>query len=184
MDLIEHVDLPAAGDRARQIRSTPPIPPPCTGDLRAALAAFGSGVTVVTTRSPDGALHGATISSFASVSLSPPLVLWSQACSAGSRSAFIQADHFAVNVLAADQVALANRFAQRRFDKFDSVDIEPGIGGAPLLTGAAAHFECRRHCQYEGGDHTIFVGLVERFSHRRTPTLMVRHGRYLPSLEA
>ncbi len=137
---------------------------------------FATGVTVVTTRTIDGRLVGLTANSFNSLSLEPPLVLWSLAQSAGSLAALSDGSHYAINVLAADQKALAENFASRRADRFAGVAFDKGQGGAPLLHGAAATFECFNRSRYREGDHVIFVGEVERCSHRAGAAPLLFHG--------
>jgi len=134
--------------------------------LRDALGTFATGVTVVTTLDAQGAAVGLTISSFSPVSLHPPLILWSLVNTAASRDAFLQHPRFAVNVLAADQHALALQFASRSPDRFSGVSVEAGASGLPLLTGALAWFECRRYAEHVAGDHTIFIGEVEQVGYR------------------
>ena len=107
----------------------------------------------MTTRAADGQAVGLTVNSFSSLSLDPSLILWSLSLQSPSRPAFRQAGHFAVNVLAADQAEIASRFASRVADKFDGVGWREGLGGAPLLAGAAACFECATHGHMETGDH-------------------------------
>ena len=131
--------------------------------FRKALGSFATGVTIVTTCA-DGERFGVTANSFNSVSLDPPLVLWSLAKSAASHAAFAAAPGFAVHILAADQQDLSNRFARKGADKFAGLSLESGRAGVPLLAGCAARFECRTTYQYEGGDHIIFVGEVIDFS--------------------
>jgi flavin reductase (DIM6/NTAB) family NADH-FMN oxidoreductase RutF len=133
---------------------------------------------VVTTRCAEGRTAGVTINSFASVSLHPPLVLWSLAARAPSRVIFEAASHFAIHVLAADQRALAERFCSPATDKFAGLNAAVGLGGAPLLDGAAALFECRGRHTYPGGDHLILVGEVERYSHGSRPPIVFSGGRY------
>lgn len=135
-------------------------------EFRAALGMFATGVTIVTARAGDGRLIGLTASSFNSVSLTPPLVLWSLSRAAASMAAFSAGSHYAINVLAADQKALAERFATKGADRWSGVSFDVGAGGAPLLHGAAATFECFNRSRYEEGDHVIFVGEVERCVHR------------------
>ncbi len=147
--------------------------------LRAALGTFATGVTVVTTKAPNGQRHGLTANSFSSVSLEPPLVLWSQSLHAPSHPVFLQASHFAINILAEDQVDISGRFSRGGDDKFAGLECQEGVGGAPLLKGCAARFECRTLYRYEGGDHTIFVGAVERFERFDRRPLMFGGGRYL-----
>ena len=137
---------------------------------------FATGVTIVTARTPAGALIGLTANSFNSLSLSPPLVLWSLSQAAGSMPALSTGSHYAINVLAADQKALAERFAGRRDDRWAGVAYTEGASGAPLITGAAASFECFNRSRYEEGDHVIFVGEVERCSHRPGAAPLLFHG--------
>ena len=145
-------------------------------EFRASLAMFATGVTIVTARTPAGVLVGLTANSFNSVSLQPPLVLWSLAQGAGSMAALSTGSHYAINILAADQKALAERFASGRADRWDGVAYTEGASGAPLLDGAAAHFECFNRSRYEEGDHVIFVGEVERCGHRVGASPLLFHG--------
>src|ERR1700737_2331304 len=104
-------------------------------DFRNALGTYPTGVTIITAAGADGKPYGITCNSFASVSLNPPLVLWSLVLYSSSLTAFQNATHFAVNVLGASQQALANKFAKSADDKFVGVEWTPGLGGAPLLAG-------------------------------------------------
>ncbi|KAF1050009.1 MAG: p-hydroxyphenylacetate 3-hydroxylase, reductase component [Xylophilus sp.] len=137
---------------------------------------FVTGITVVTLRAADGRLVGLTASSFNSVSLDPPLVLWSLAHSSSSMPALQAGSHYAINVLAADQRELALQFAARGVDRFAGVAFTEGVAGAPLLAGAAATFECFSRSRYDEGDHVIFVGEVERCSHRAGAAPLLYHG--------
>lgn len=137
---------------------------------------FATGVTIVTARTPAGVLVGLTANSFNSVSLNPPLVLWSLSQRAGSMAALSTGSHYAINILAADQKELAERFASRRADRWQDVVFTEGVSGAPLLTGAAATFECFNRSRYEEGDHVIFVGEVEHCSHRPQAAPLLFHG--------
>ena len=137
---------------------------------------FATGVTIVTARAPTGALIGLTANSFNSVSLNPPLVLWSLSQGASSMSVFSTGSHYATNILAADQKELAERFASKRADRWLDVPFTEGPCGAPLLTGAAATFECFNRSRYIEGDHVIFVGEVERCSHRAGAAPLLYHG--------
>ena len=128
--------------------------------LRAALSEFATGVTIVTTTQADGTPVGLTVNSFNAVSLTPPLVLWSLDKSSRTIDAFTANDCFAVHILAADQEALAMRFASREQDRFAGLDTIAGMGGAPLIPGALACLQCRVHQQIEAGDHIIFIGWV------------------------
>jgi flavin reductase (DIM6/NTAB) family NADH-FMN oxidoreductase RutF len=145
-------------------------------EFRAALGMFATGVTIVTARTVDGSVIGLTANSFNSVSLDPPLVLWSLATAAASLQAFRAGSHYAINVLAKDQKALAERFALKGADRWAGVDFADGMGGAPLLTGAAATFECFNRSRYEEGDHVIFVGEVERCTWRAGASPLLFHG--------
>jgi len=137
---------------------------------------FATGVTIVTARTPAGVLVGLTANSFNSVSLNPPLVLWSLSQAASSMAALSTGSHYAINILAADQKELAERFASRREDRWLDVSFTEGVCGAPLLTGAAATFECFNRSRYEEGDHVIFVGEVERCGHRPGAAPLLFHG--------
>jgi flavin reductase (DIM6/NTAB) family NADH-FMN oxidoreductase RutF len=137
---------------------------------------FATGVTIVTARAADGSLIGLTANSFNSVSLSPPLVLWSLSRSAGSMAAFRTGSHYAINILSADQQSLARQFAAQGIDRFEGVAFTPGACGAPLLHGAAATFECFNRSRYEEGDHVIFVGEVESCAHRTGASPLLFHG--------
>ena len=133
--------------------------------FRSALGTFATGVTVITTRGPKGELVGNTASSFNSVSLDPPLVLWSLSRTAYSFKSYLGADHFAVNVLREGQEELSARFARSLGDKWDGIDYETWETGCPILPNALAIFECRSAYTYQGGDHVIFVGEVINFDH-------------------
>jgi flavin reductase (DIM6/NTAB) family NADH-FMN oxidoreductase RutF len=145
-------------------------------ELRDALGRFVTGVTVVTTMTPRGPL-GITANSFASVSMQPPLVLWSPARKSRRFPAFENASHFAVHVLSAGQRAQAELFASSG-DPFAEVSFTPGIGAAPLLEGCAARFECRHEAGYDGGDHLIVVGEVLRLTQADLPPLLFHRGGY------
>lgn len=152
-------------------------------EFRAALGMFATGVTIVTARDAEGQRIGLTANSFNSVSLTPPLVLWSLWHRAGSMPIFRRGSHYAINILAADQHALALRFASREPDRFAGVAFQPGRCGAPVLQGAAAVFECYNRSQYEEGDHVIFVGEVEHCIHRPGAQPLLFHGgRYFTEL--
>ena len=145
-------------------------------EFRAALGMFATGVTIVTARTADGQVIGLTANSFNSVSLTPPLVLWSLSRAAASMAVFAAGSHYAINVLAADQKRLAERFAMKGADRWVGVTFDEGAGGAPLLHGAAATFECFNRSRYEEGDHVIFVGEVERCQHRAGASPLLFHG--------
>lgn len=144
--------------------------------FRQALGTFATGVTIVTARSSTGELIGLTANSFNSVSLSPPLVLWSLSREAGAMPVFATGSHYAINVLAAAQKPLAERFAARGAERWAGVEFTDGAGGAPLLVGSVACFECFNRSRYEEGDHVIFVGEVERCHARAGVAPLLFHG--------
>jgi 3-hydroxy-9,10-secoandrosta-1,3,5(10)-triene-9,17-dione monooxygenase reductase component len=143
-----------------------------------ALGRFVTGVTIVTTTDPDGQPVGLTANSFNSVSLDPPLVLWSLSRKSRNLPIFENASHFAVNVLSVDQKAISDRFARPSEDRFADIDWSRGVGGAPVLGNCAAVFECSSEQRYEGGDHVIFIGRVERFDHEEKVPLAYHAGGY------
>jgi 3-hydroxy-9,10-secoandrosta-1,3,5(10)-triene-9,17-dione monooxygenase reductase component len=149
-----------------------------TRDLRNAFGTFATGVSIVTTRAEEGRDVGLTANSFSTVSLSPPMILWSLAKSSSNIEAFRRASHFAVHILAADQEALSARFAAKVLDRFDALPLERGPSNTPLLRDCTARFACRTAFQYEGGDHVIFVGEVVDFAHSERPPLVFHGGRY------
>ncbi len=152
-------------------------------EFRASLGMFATGVTIVTARDAAGAPVGITANSFNSVSLSPPLVLWSLARLAGTMPTFERGSHYAINILSAEQHALAERFSTKAVDRFAGLAFREGAGGAPVLEGSAAVFECFNRSQYEEGDHVIFVGEVEHCSRREGATPLIFHGgRYFTEL--
>src|SRR5205085_7833996 len=142
-----------------------------TRELRSALGSFATGVTIVTTRGRGGKLHGMTANSLTSVSLNPPLVLWSASLYAQSLPAFQEGTHFVVNILAYDQIELSNKFATQSDDKFIDVDHIIPESGAPVIVGSAAQFECRNEFRHYGGDYIIFICHVQRFADTHKPTL-------------
>ena len=148
-------------------------------DFRNALGSFATGVTIITARGASGGLYGMTANSFTSVSLSPPLVLWSASLYAQSLPAFQEGSHFVVNILAHDQVPLSQHFAQKHEDKFADTDHIVAECGAPVVIGAAAHFECKNEFRHYGGDHIIFIGRVERYAYTNRPTLLFCRGKYM-----
>jgi flavin reductase (DIM6/NTAB) family NADH-FMN oxidoreductase RutF len=147
-------------------------------DFRNALGTYATGVTIITAVAADGTPYGVTCNSFASVSLNPPLVLWSLGMFSQGLSTFQNATHFAVNVLGVSQQALASAFAKSSDDKFAGVDWTPGLGGAPLLTDSVSSFQCRAANRYYGGDHVIFLGAVEAYSYNRREPLLFARGGY------
>jgi flavin reductase (DIM6/NTAB) family NADH-FMN oxidoreductase RutF len=154
--------------------------PPPFGErhFRDALAQFATGVTVIAVRAPDGRYVGFTANSFNSVSLDPPLVVWSLGRSGSHLAAFEAAERYTINVLAHDQVALARRFSREHQDRFAGVRYRIGAAGAPLIEGCVAWFECRHYARHRVGDHVMFIGEVETCERRNDAGLVFHHGRY------
>ncbi|OOV92033.1 p-hydroxyphenylacetate 3-hydroxylase reductase component [Pseudomonas sp. MF4836] len=149
-----------------------------TRAFRRALGNFATGVTVVTAAAEDGRRVGVTANSFNSVSLDPPLVLWSIDKRSSSHEVFEAASHFAVNVLAADQIDTSNNFARPREDRFAEIAFDAGAGGAPVLADCAARFHCEKYQQVDGGDHWIMIGKVVAFDDFGRSPLLYHQGAY------
>ena len=158
--------------------ANPQAQPPSfnANEFRAALGMFATGVTIVTARTVGGDLVGLTANSFNSVSMTPPLVLWSLSCSAATLAAFSTGSHYAINILSVDQKDLATQFASKQGDRWAGAAYTLGASGAPLLDGAVAQFECFNRSRYEEGDHVIFVGEVERCNQRIGAAPLLFHG--------
>jgi flavin reductase (DIM6/NTAB) family NADH-FMN oxidoreductase RutF len=146
--------------------------------LRAALGRFTTGVTIVSCVDASGTPVGLTANSFNALSLEPPLVLWSLRRASPSVGAFVQATHFAINVLAESQVDLSRRFASQVPDKFADGLWSDGLDGVPVLAGCAAVFECERQSQQDAGDHVLFIGRVLRMTHASIAPLVFHAGHY------
>jgi flavin reductase (DIM6/NTAB) family NADH-FMN oxidoreductase RutF len=147
-------------------------------DFRNALGLFATGVTIVTTRTDGGEPIGLTANSFSSVSLAPPLVLWSLSLRSPNLGNFLKAAHFAINVLARDQIALSQRFSKPIPNKFEGVACSEGRQGLPLLDGAVAQFQCRTEARHYAGDHVIFIGHVLQYAYAEREALGYFRGRY------
>jgi flavin reductase (DIM6/NTAB) family NADH-FMN oxidoreductase RutF len=149
-------------------------------DFRNALGCFGTGVTVITTRDQDGKHYGVTASSFNSVSLDPPLILWSQGKGAPSHKVFKENSSFVVNVLSANQTEVSNQFARPSEDKFQGLDCTYTEDGIAILPGTSGHFECVTQNMIEGGDHIIFLAKVVNYKHHAdTSPLFFWKGKYI-----
>lgn len=146
--------------------------------LRSAFGRFATGVTIVTCLDPKGQRVGLTVNSFSSLSLDPALVLWSLRTSSQALPAFVEAGHFAVNVLAEAQMPLSRRFASPTPDRFAEGEWSPGEGGSPVLAQAAAVFECATEQRITVGDHELFVGRVLRLHEHDVPPLVFQAGHY------
>jgi flavin reductase (DIM6/NTAB) family NADH-FMN oxidoreductase RutF len=147
-------------------------------EFRNALGRYATGIAVITLKTPSGELLGLTVNSFNSVSLTPPLVVWSLANTSSALAAFEASEYYAINVLAADQEELSQRFASRREDRFAGLTLESGLGGAPLLPGSSARFQVRNTIRHAGGDHVVFIGEVEHFDYRDSDPLIYFGGAY------
>jgi flavin reductase (DIM6/NTAB) family NADH-FMN oxidoreductase RutF len=167
---------PSLADSANELASDHSAIDP--RDFRNALGTFATGVTIITAADADGKPYGLTCNSFASVSLNPPLVLWSLVVYSSSLTVFQNATHFAVNILGVSQQALANKFAKSGEDKFAGIEWRPGLGNAPVLAESVANFQCRSVNRYYGGDHVIFLGAVEAYSYSGKEPLLFARGKY------
>lgn len=147
-------------------------------EFRAALGRFASGVTVVTTKDSSGKLFGITVSAFCSVSLEPPLILVCIEKRAGSHHAFQESKAFVVNILHEDQQAVSNHFASHLEDKFANVKYDTGIEDLPVLKDCLVNLECRLHDSHESGDHTIFIGEIEKATIADENPLIYWHSKY------
>jgi len=147
-------------------------------EFRSALSRFASGVTVVTTKDNDGKLYGITVSAFCSVSLEPPLILVCIEKTTGSHHAFEQSRAFVVNILRDDQAHLSEHFASPLEDKFNGFSYRYGIEDLPVLEDVLATLECRLRYSHEGGDHTIFVGEIEKATINEAEPLVYWQGNY------
>ena len=146
-----------------------------------ALSQFATGVTVITTRLDNGQFWGIAANSFNSVSLNPPLVLWSLSDKATSLPIFSVNSHYVINILAANQTKLVEQFSQPSKNRFLGVEFTLSTNGLPILNGVAAWLECRNRSRYPEGDHVIFVGEVECCDF--TPSApLIFHGGQLLSL--
>jgi flavin reductase (DIM6/NTAB) family NADH-FMN oxidoreductase RutF len=146
--------------------------------LRRSLAQFATGLTIVTARTGEASYVGLTANSFNSVSLDPPLVSWSLALRSRSLAAFEAAERYAVNILAHDQVELADRFSRPHADRFAGVGFKLGQASAPLIDGCVAWLECCHHALHPAGDHMLFIGRVEACAHHALAPLVFHDGRY------
>jgi flavin reductase (DIM6/NTAB) family NADH-FMN oxidoreductase RutF len=147
-------------------------------DFRSVLGRFSTGVCVVTARDTGSVDHGLTVNAFASVSLTPPLVLVCIDHEASLHPAMTACSHLVINILAANQEALARRFAAPEADRFEGVGFTRGICGAPILDDVLAYLECQASRAVPGGDHTIFIGEVEHAETRPAGPLIYYRGGY------
>jgi 3-hydroxy-9,10-secoandrosta-1,3,5(10)-triene-9,17-dione monooxygenase reductase component len=146
--------------------------------LRSALGRYTTGVTIVTCIDADGERVGLTVNSFSSLSLEPPLVLWSLRRESPSAAAFLAARHFAVNVLTESQLGVSRRFAARKADRFAEGEWSAGRHGVPVLGGTAAVFECETVSAQVAGDHLLFIGRVLACADSSAAPLLFQSGHY------
>lgn len=149
-----------------------------TRAFRDTLGMFATGIAVVATRAPNGEPIGLTVNSFNSVSLDPPLIVWSLANTLPSRPVFEACEYYSVNVLSAEQMHLSQVFASRSDEKFAGLDIDEGLYGVPLLKHCCARFECRNITRHPGGDHVVFISEVVRFDREDREPLVFHGGVY------
>lgn len=147
-------------------------------EFRDALSSFATGVTIVTARDQDQQAVGMTCSSFNSVSIDPPLVLWSVTKTARSAPTFISAQYFAVHVLAFDQTDISNRFARSGEDKFGATAHHLDVNNVPIIHDTASRFDCEQYAVHDGGDHWIVLGRVLGLAHADKEGLVFARGSY------
>jgi flavin reductase (DIM6/NTAB) family NADH-FMN oxidoreductase RutF len=147
-------------------------------EFKVALSRFASGVTVVTTKDANGNLHGLTVSAFCSVSMNPPLILVCILKTTGSYSSFEESKTFVVNILDESQQQLSNRFASHSDNKFSHQNYDLNENGLPVLADCLVNLECTLKHSYDGGDHTIFVGEIEKATITDGKPLVYWNGNY------
>ncbi len=155
-----------------------------TRELRNALGSFGTGVTVVTSGNAQSRLVGVTANSFSSVSLEPPIVLWSLVSTSPSLKVFDESGRFVINVLALQQIDLSKQFSRPLEDKFAGVDYSIGLGGLPVIHNCVATFECKTIQRTVVGDHVLFLGQVENYFFEKKTPLLFCQGNYMQVAEA
>lgn len=149
--------------------------------LRSALGRFATGVTVISAQTPDGHVHCMTVNSFASLSLDPPLILWTLRSRSARYQTFSKTEEFSVSVLAETQIDIARKHATPPPDGFAHRDWKAYLKGCPIIEGAAAHFICKGHTEVNKGDHVILIGEVTGFAEHHNPPLVFMGGKYYSS---
>jgi flavin reductase (DIM6/NTAB) family NADH-FMN oxidoreductase RutF len=167
------------GRSGQDIASNPAMD---TLQLRRIFSKFATGVTVVTAQSETGPI-GITCNSFASLSLEPPLLLWSLRKASSKYAPFANARHFTVNVLAANQMDLAGAFAKSGHNPYEGLDFKHGQEGVPVLRETAAHFECEVEATQDAGDHLLIIGRIVSAGHTDSTPLVFSEGRYVDTIE-
>lgn len=147
-------------------------------EIRNIAGTFATGVTVITTREANGKPVGMTANSFTSLSLNPPLVLFSIDKNASLYETFMNTKYFAINILSEDQEVLSRQFSKRNIDRFEDVSYEKGVTGTPILNDTIGYFDCAVHTYYDGGDHTIVVGEIKNGEAREGNPLLFYRGKY------
>jgi len=147
-------------------------------EFRNALGGFATGITIMTALGKNGQKVGMTANSFNSVSLTPPLILWSIGKNTNCFEDFMAADAFAVHVLAEDQQDLSNLFATTGIDRFADLECNEGLSGVPILPHYSVCFQCKMAKQYDGGDHIIMTGEVVQFDDNGLQPLVFYRGNY------
>ena len=170
--------MPGRSPPATLTRASAPARAFTEHQFRDALAQFATGVTVICARHGDGRYVGFTANSFNSVSLEPPLILWSLSRRSVSLPAFEADERYSVNVLSAGQVELARRFSRPHADRFEGVGYRIGWAGAPLIDGCVAWIECSHHAQHRAGDHVVFIGDVHACERGQGRGLVFHEHRY------
>tara|TARA_A100000164_G_scaffold373692_1_gene405386 strand:- start:92 stop:598 length:507 start_codon:yes stop_codon:yes gene_type:complete len=145
---------------------------------RTALSQFATGITIITNLGDDKKFFGMTINSFNSVSLNPPLILWSLGNLSRSLPSFKKNSYYVVNVLSSSQQHIADIFSSNKENQFDGIDFELSETGLPIILGCSAWFECHNKSAYPEGDHVIFVGEVKSFSYESKPSLIFHQSEY------
>lgn len=146
--------------------------------LRAALGRFATGVTVICAQTPDGHVHCMTVNSFASLSLDPPLILWTLRTGSARYDTFSKATAFSVNVLSESQIELSRKHARPPTDGFSGKNWKAFLGNCPIIEGASANFVCKGHTEVKKGDHVILIGEVTEFAEFNHPPLLFMGGKY------
>ena len=148
------------------------------------MGSYGTGVTVVTSGNSKSRLVGVTANSFTSVSLDPPIVLWSLVSTSPSLEVFDQSGRFVINVLALHQIDLSKQFSKTLADKFAGVEYQEGLDGLPIIQNCVATFECKTIQRTVVGDHVLFLGQVENYVYESKTPLLFCQGNYVQVAEA
>ncbi len=147
--------------------------------FKTVMSRFPTGVCVITCKDNAGNNLGITVNSFNSVSLNPPLILWSINKNTHSADVFTHAENFVVNILADNQSAISNQFASRIEDRFNNIEYHSGINNMPILNGVSAYLQCKKWQVYDGGDHDIIIGeVVDSHTNEDKNSIVYYKGNY------